>query len=212
VLGPAFAHPGTPRGRVALRLFRVLFSSNRRRADGRCRELAHAEVGRVASQRGSAMIRGHPDRFRPLRPAAGNHRAVGRAIGDLPPVSDLARESEVPRDSDAAPKASTFAFQRGDHVELTRVAGVGTVAGLPAIALFSSSLLATRAAATYCGFKTTGALRKAHLEGRVVPVGRRGGGGNVHVERRGARSIPSRRTSGYYGTGTFRCASMWRST
>src|SRR5829696_5907175 len=37
--------------------------------------------------------------------------------------------------------------------------------------------LTTREAAAYCGFKTTGALRKAHLEDRVRPVGRRGGKG-----------------------------------
>src|SRR6516162_6769371 len=38
-------------------------------------------------------------------------------------------------------------------------------------------LLTTRAAAAYCGFKTTGALRKARLEGRIQPAGRRGGTG-----------------------------------
>ena len=36
-----------------------------------------------------------------------------------------------------------------------------------------SPYLTTAAAADYCGFKTTGALRKARLEGRVFPVGRR---------------------------------------
>lgn len=40
-----------------------------------------------------------------------------------------------------------------------------------------SSLLTTRDAAAYCGFKTTGALRKVRLEGRIVPAGRRGGTG-----------------------------------
>jgi hypothetical protein len=38
-------------------------------------------------------------------------------------------------------------------------------------------LLTTRAAAAYCGFKTTGAIRKARLEGRLTPVGKRGGRG-----------------------------------
>src|SRR5580704_10144292 len=37
--------------------------------------------------------------------------------------------------------------------------------------------MTTAAAAAYCGFKTTGALRKARLEHRVVPYGRRGGRG-----------------------------------
>ncbi|HEX4760008.1 MAG TPA: hypothetical protein VH256_04370 [Thermoleophilaceae bacterium] len=38
-------------------------------------------------------------------------------------------------------------------------------------------LLSTAEAATYCGLKTTGALRKARLEGRLVAAGRRGGAG-----------------------------------
>ncbi len=37
--------------------------------------------------------------------------------------------------------------------------------------------LTTRAAALYCGFKTTSALRKAKLEGRIKAAGRRGGRG-----------------------------------
>lgn len=37
-------------------------------------------------------------------------------------------------------------------------------------------LLTTRAAA-YCGFKTTGAIRKARIEWRLTPVGKRGGRG-----------------------------------
>ena len=35
--------------------------------------------------------------------------------------------------------------------------------------------MTTAEAARYCGFKTTAAIRKAHLEGRLVPLGRRGG-------------------------------------
>lgn len=38
-------------------------------------------------------------------------------------------------------------------------------------------LLTTDEATAYCGFETTGALRKARLEGRVVAAGRRGGTG-----------------------------------
>src|SRR5690606_1583658 len=38
-------------------------------------------------------------------------------------------------------------------------------------------LLTTAEAATYCGFKSTSALRKAKLEGRLLPAGRRGGRG-----------------------------------
>jgi hypothetical protein len=43
--------------------------------------------------------------------------------------------------------------------------------------------LSTREASLYCGFKTTGALRKALLEGRVRAVGRRGGTGTLMWER-----------------------------
>ena len=35
--------------------------------------------------------------------------------------------------------------------------------------------MTTAAASLYCGFKTPSAIRKAHHEGRLVPVGRRGG-------------------------------------
>ncbi len=38
-------------------------------------------------------------------------------------------------------------------------------------------LLSSRQAADYCGFRTTGALRKAHMQGRIFPAGRRGGAG-----------------------------------
>ena len=42
---------------------------------------------------------------------------------------------------------------------------------------YSTPYLPTTAAAAYCGFKTSGALRKAHLEGKIRPSGRRGGTG-----------------------------------
>jgi hypothetical protein len=38
-------------------------------------------------------------------------------------------------------------------------------------------LLTTVEAAAYCAFRNPSALRKAHLEGRVFPVGKRGGRG-----------------------------------
>ncbi|HEX7478884.1 MAG TPA: hypothetical protein VF331_13845 [Polyangiales bacterium] len=41
----------------------------------------------------------------------------------------------------------------------------------------NASMLTTAAAAAYCGFKSTGAIRKALLEGRLKPAGRRGGTG-----------------------------------
>jgi hypothetical protein len=43
--------------------------------------------------------------------------------------------------------------------------------------------LTTREATVYCGFKTAGALRKAKLEGRIVPAGRRGGRGTFMWSR-----------------------------
>jgi hypothetical protein len=39
------------------------------------------------------------------------------------------------------------------------------------------TLMTTATAARYCGFRTAGAIRKAHLEGRLSPAGRRGGVG-----------------------------------
>ncbi len=38
-------------------------------------------------------------------------------------------------------------------------------------------LMPTTRAASYCGYRTTGALRKAMLRGQVAPAGRRGGKG-----------------------------------
>ena len=43
--------------------------------------------------------------------------------------------------------------------------------------------LTTREAAAYCGFRTSSALRKAKLEGRIVPAGRRGGTGTLMWSR-----------------------------
>ncbi len=40
-------------------------------------------------------------------------------------------------------------------------------------------MMTTSVAARYCGFKTTGALRKARLDGRVTPAGRRGSRGSL---------------------------------
>ena len=37
--------------------------------------------------------------------------------------------------------------------------------------------LTTADAARYCAFRTASAIRKAHLEGRLMPVARRGGKG-----------------------------------
>lgn len=50
-----------------------------------------------------------------------------------------------------------------------------TLAALP-----PDAAVTTREAAALCGFRTSSALRKAHLEGRIYPVGRRGGRG-THV-------------------------------
>jgi hypothetical protein len=41
----------------------------------------------------------------------------------------------------------------------------------------------TTVAARYCGFKTTGGLRKAFLDGRITPAGRRGGVGSWTWEK-----------------------------
>src|SRR5262249_28548933 len=39
------------------------------------------------------------------------------------------------------------------------------------------SVLTTAEAAAYCGYKDASAIRKAHRQGRLQPVGRRGGTG-----------------------------------
>ena len=50
-------------------------------------------------------------------------------------------------------------------------------------ATLTKPFLTTREAAAYCGFKTTGALRKAAREGRIKPAGRRGGSGTWMWQR-----------------------------
>ena len=60
--------------------------------------------------------------------------------------------------------------------------------------------LTTREATAYCGFKTTAALRKARLESRIAPAGRRGGSGTWVWARedldRFLRGAPARRAPG----------------
>src|SRR5262245_6688298 len=43
--------------------------------------------------------------------------------------------------------------------------------------------MTTVQAAHYCGFKTTSSLRKALMEGRLAPIGRRGGKGTYMWSR-----------------------------
>jgi len=47
----------------------------------------------------------------------------------------------------------------------------------PAITPRQPDLLTTRAAAAYLGYRSPSSLRKAAFDGKVSPVGRRGGGG-----------------------------------
>lgn len=43
----------------------------------------------------------------------------------------------------------------------------------------TTQFLTTADASRYCGYRTTGALRKAAMEGRIEPAGRRGGTGTL---------------------------------
>ena len=63
-----------------------------------------------------------------------------------------------------------------------------TIAGVPGspandLGHTRDSPMTTAQAARYCGFKTTAAIRKALLEGRLVPLGRRGGTGTYMWSR-----------------------------
>jgi hypothetical protein len=49
--------------------------------------------------------------------------------------------------------------------------------------LVESTFLTTAEAARYCGYQTTGALRKAAMMGRIKPAGRRGGTGTLMWRR-----------------------------
>jgi len=63
-----------------------------------------------------------------------------------------------------------------------------TIAGVPSspandLDHTGDSPMTTAQAARYCGFKTTAAIRKALLDGRLVPLGRRGGTGTYMWSR-----------------------------
>jgi hypothetical protein len=66
-----------------------------------------------------------------------------------------------------------------------RALTIAGVSGSPANDLdrSSDSPMTTAQAARYCGFKTTAAIRKALLDGRLVPLGRRGGTGTYMWSR-----------------------------
>ena len=87
-----------------------------------------------------------------------------------------------------------------------------TVAGVPGspandLGHTRDSPMTTAEAARYCGFKTTAAIRKALLDGRLVPLGRRGGTGHVHVVAASARRVLGRCARWYRPSRTSRCAS-----
>src|SRR5262245_15598523 len=51
------------------------------------------------------------------------------------------------------------------------------------VSRFDKPYLTTAEAAAYCGFKTASALRKLKLEGKLAPIGRRGGVGTLMWSR-----------------------------
>lgn len=92
-----------------------------------------------------------------------------------------------------------------------------TIAGVPSspandLDHTRDSPMTTAQAARYCGFKTTAAIRKALLDGRLVPLGRRRGNGHVHVVAAGARRVSGRCARWYRPSRTSRCASDQRRT
>ncbi len=118
-----------------------------------CHRIAAGSPGSIASP---------VDRLSSFRRGGGND------IGSVNSNDEADRESRLPSD---------------DSPALARRPTVGAVIR-PTIlrkpeAVVSSSrpLLCTRDAAMYCGYKTPGALRKAFLDGKVRPAGRRGGTG-----------------------------------
>lgn len=84
--------------------------------------------------------------------------------------------------------------------EVVRVQGVpdAPLSETSVSSCFRDGPMTTTEAARYCGFKSTAATRKAHREGRLMPIGRRGGKGTYMWSRqvldsflagaRGARS------------------------
>jgi hypothetical protein len=68
--------------------------------------------------------------------------------------------------------------------------------------------LTTRAAAAYCGFKSTSALRKAKLEGRLAPVGRRGGRGTLMWSREALDRYLRGEPPATFGSGRARTPSL----
>ena len=93
-------------------------------------------------------------------------REAAKTQGPLPVLVVDELEANVRR-------KGTAAFEAQPRSELVDPA-FGTHPSLVAYAT-TKPFLTTREATAYCGFKTASALRKAKLEGRIAPAGRRGG-------------------------------------
>ena len=87
-----------------------------------------------------------------------------------------------------------------------------TIAGVPGspandLGHARDAPMTTAEAARYCGFKTTAAIRKALLDGRLVPLGRRGGKGTYMWSRQALDAFVAGARGGIVPRRTSRCAS-----
>jgi hypothetical protein len=101
-------------------------------------------------------------------------REAGKSHGPLPVLDVDELEASLRR-------SRTPAFEAQACAELVDPAFRAD----PTLAAYAATkpFLTTREATAYCGFKTAGALRKAKLEGRIAPAGRRGGIGTLMWSR-----------------------------
>ncbi len=123
----------------------------------------------------------------PPVPASPTTSCVSPLVSPLPTVPQAVPHAEMIAARTPAP--SSRAPEKLAEAVLTR----DTRASNPTPHLLATRrLLSTTEAAAYCGLKTTGALRKARLEGRVVAAGRRGGAGTWMWDVADSRALLAR--------------------
>ncbi len=123
--------------------------------------------------------------------------AEAHEVPPLPAASSLPRSESSPTAPsprwEAPPAPSSPSFVARPPGTASRRPAVPRA--VPAAPLAPARLLTIAEAAAYCGFRTTGALRKARLEGRVVAAGRRGGAGTWMWDVAESRSLPAGRAA-----------------
>ena len=206
--------------------FRLPYARGRRRLRGRRAGRPPARSAALGTAHGGA----HTARPRPVRvPCSHASRSVDAARYVLRPrrrsarrevagvqdpafPSSRARGGGVPearRAGDAGARDGPMTLHRSRRGHAPNGEGSTARAEAPRDAGLDG-YLPTATAARYLGFRSSSAIRKAVMDGRLRAVGRRGGVGTAAFYAFGARSICPRRSARYAGGGSSGCASKRR--